>query len=248
MITLVASLRSLDPFTMTEFLAYGSLVVAAVILLYYLIEYVRFVLNSSHSRGWWYLEIGVAAGVIYGVSGLLYLATSIPWISLIKRGGVLFFILFLSLGMRALYVVNSNGTSSDRRKLWVDYVAIGGIVLVWWAGFLSNREPWIMLVETVIWGGATLWVIRYGVLTVRTHEGTSFSAVVRHLLPAVISFVAVVFSDLIGYYTEEYTAVVDAIWVIGTVLVAAFLFNTAVAIRQQGAEVGRKYDWTTWRG
>ena len=90
-------------------------------------------------------------------------------------------------------------------------------------------------------------MLRYGVLTVRTLEGTSFAAIVRHLLPAVISFV-VVFSDLVGIYTRQYAALVDAVWVIGTVLVAAFLFNTAVAIRHQGAEVERKYDWTTWRG
>ncbi len=33
---------------------------------------------------------------------------------------------------------------------------------------------------------------------------------------------------------------------VGTPLVAAVLFNTAVAIRQQGGELERLSDWTTW--
>jgi hypothetical protein len=35
---------------------------------------------------------------------------------------------------------------------------------------------------------------------------------------------------------------------VGRVLAAAFLFATAVAIRQQGGEISRLYDPTTWRG
>lgn len=239
---------SLEPFVATRLLAYGTVVAAGVILLFYLLNYVRFVLTASRGRGWWYLGTGVGAGMIYGVSGVLDLITTIPWFRTIMRGGALFFILFISLGIRAMYVENRDGSSSNIRTPWVDYIVLGGVVISWWIGFLSSRPIWITLVETLGWGGATLWVLRYGVLTVRAHEGTSFAAVVRHLLPAVISFVVVVFSALVGSYTLRYTAVVDAVWVIGTVLVAAFLFNTAVAIRHQGAEVERKYDWTTWRG
>ncbi|MDG5777165.1 hypothetical protein QA599_11970 [Haloarculaceae archaeon H-GB1-1] len=239
---------TLEPFIATRLLAYGTVVVAGATLLYYLFAYVRFVLAAHHGRGWWYVGIGIGAGMVYGVSGLLDLVTAIPWLRVVTRGGALFFILFLSLGIRAMYVENRDSSASNVRTPMVDYAVFGGVVLAWWIGFLSSRLVWISLVETIGWGGATLWVFRYGVLTVRAHEGTSFAAVVRHLLPAVISFVIVVFSDLVGIYTLQYAAVVDAVWVIGTVLVAAFLFNTAVAIRHQGAEVERKYDWTTWRG
>ena len=58
---------------------------------------------------------------------------------------------------------------------------------------------------------------------------------------------AVVFVDLVTSYLTGYGALADATWIVGTTLVAAFLFNTAVAIRQQGGELERLYDWTTWR-
>jgi hypothetical protein len=63
----------------------------------------------------------------------------------------------------------------------------------------------------------------------------------------VVAVTLVVFADVFGSYAG-YTAVVDALWLVGTVLVGTFLFTTAVAIRQQGGEVERMYDWTTWRG
>lgn len=110
-----------------------------------------------------------------------------------------------------------------------------GLFVAKW--LLSSRPIWITPVETIGWGGATFWVLRYDVLTVRAHEAKSFAAVVRHLLPAVLSFVVVVFSDLVGSYTHRYTAVVDAVWVIGTVLVVAFLFNTAVDIRGRKSNI-----------
>lgn len=248
MTTLFSDPQPLEPFVATRLLAYGTVIIAAAVLLFYLFEYVRFVLAEPQGRDWWYLGTGVGAGMIYGVSGLLALVTTAPWLHVIARGAALFFILFLSLGIRAMYLANRSGSSSTPRLPWIDYLVLGGIVLAWWVGFLTSRPTWTTLVETVGWGGATLWVLRYGVLTVRTHEGTSFAALVRHLLPAVISFIVVVFSDLVGIYTRQYAAFVEAVWVIGTVLVAAFLFNTAVAIRHQGAEVERLYDWTTWRG
>jgi predicted membrane protein len=97
------------------------------------------------------------------------------------------------------------------------------------------------------WIGASLWALYYGVLAVRRNEGTSIAALVRNLLPAVVAVTVVVFADVLGSYAG-YAAVVDAVWLVGTVLVGTFLFTTAVAIRQQGGEVERMYDWTTWRG
>jgi hypothetical protein len=240
--------QPLEPFQATRILAYGTVAVAAAVLLFFVLEYVRFVLADQRDHKWWYMGAGVFAGVIYGVSGLLDLILSVPWLSVISRGGALFFILFLSLGIRAMSVAKRDISSSNDRTPWVDYLVVGGIVLAWWIGFLTSRPNWTMFVETVGWLGATLWVLRYSVLTVRTHEGTSFAAIVRHLLPALLSFIVVIFTDLVGIYTRQYGALIDAVWVIGTVLVAAFLFNTAVAIRHQRAEVERKYDWTTWRG
>ena len=54
-------------------------------------------------------------------------------------------------------------------------------------------------------------------------------------------------TDLARSVTAVDGAAVEAVWLVGTVLVAAFLFNTAIAIRQQAGEVDRMYDRTTWR-
>lgn len=69
----------------------------------------------------------------------------------------------------------------------------------------------------------------------------------RHLLPAIVCLVAIVVVDLVTGSLSSYGALADATWIVGTTLVGAFLFTTAVAIRQQGGELERLYDWTTWR-
>jgi len=97
------------------------------------------------------------------------------------------------------------------------------------------------------WVGASLWALYYSVAAVRTHERTGIAALVRNLLPTVTATAGVVFADIVGR-SLGYEAVVDAVWLVGTVIVGTFLFTTAVAIRQQGGEVERMYDWTTWRG
>jgi hypothetical protein len=56
-----------------------------------------------------------------------------------------------------------------------------------------------------------------------------------------------VITDLVTSLTNISPGIVDALWLVGTVLVAAFLFDTAVTIRQQEGEVERMYDRTTWR-
>ncbi|MDX1747467.1 MAG: hypothetical protein R3324_16150, partial [Halobacteriales archaeon] len=98
------------------------------------------------------------------------------------------------------------------------------------------------------WVIASGWAVVYAILTVRSHEGTSIAALVRHLLPAIVSFVVIVVAGLLGQYTAGFGAYVEGMWIVGSVLVAAFLFTTAVALRQQRGEVTRMYDWTTWPG
>jgi len=97
------------------------------------------------------------------------------------------------------------------------------------------------------WIVTSAWAVLYGVRAVSVHEGTTFAALTRHLPPAIVCVAAVVFIDLVTSYLNGYGALADAAWIVGTTLVAAFLFNTAVAIRQQGGELERLYDWTTWR-
>nr|WP_254525112.1 hypothetical protein [Natrinema caseinilyticum] len=227
--------------------AYLAIGIAAVILLYYAIVYVRDVLAVEAGTELWYLVIGIGAAIVYAVAGVASILLEPEWITRFVDGAVLFFILFLALAIRAMY--HEQPTAGDRTRLvpaWVDYVVIGIFVAAWWGTFLVESSS-TRLVVAVGWIVTSAWAVFYGVRAVSVHEGTTFAALTRHLLPAIVCVVAVVFVDLVTGYLSGYSALADATWLVGTTLVAAFLFNTAVAIRQQGGELERLYDWTTWR-
>lgn len=233
-------------FTVASLLAYASIVVSAGVMIGFLVGYVRYVLASDLVE-WWYLAIAAGAAVIYGVAGIADVVTETPWLSVFAEGAVLFFILFLGLGLRALY--HAERSPAERSGLlprWVDYLVVVAFVAAWWFGFLVEGD-WTRSVVAVGWLVASGWAVLYGIQTVRVHEGTTLAAITRHLLPAVVCTVAIVLTDLTAAAVGLPVHYVDAIWLVGTVLVAAFLFNTAVAIRQEGGQLQRMYDWTTWR-
>jgi hypothetical protein len=227
--------------------AYLATGVAAVVLLYYAGIYVREVLAFDAATEQWYLLIGIGASIVYAVSGVASLLFEPDWIGLFVDGAVLFFILFLALAIRGMY--HAQRTDSERSRLvpaWIDYVVIVVFIAAWWGTFLVERTS-TRPVVAVGWIATSAWAVRYGVRAVRVHEGTTFAALTRHLLPVIVCVAAVVFVDLLTSSLVGYGALADATWLVGTTLVAAFLFNTAVAIRQQGGELQRLYDWTTWR-
>lgn len=227
----------------TQLLAYAVVGVGAAVLLAYLVAFVRHVVVGLDARSWALLGLGIGAGVVYGVAGALGTLWPSEWLGTFVEGATLFFILGLALGIRELYY---SGVQADRAlPVWVDYAVVAGFVATWWTGFVLGQDL-TRLVVVVGWLGASLWALFYGVLAVRNNEGTSIAALVRNLLPAVVAVTVVVFADVFGGYAG-YTAVVAALWLVGTVLVGTFLFTTAVAIRQQGGKVERMYDWTTWR-
>lgn len=227
--------------------AYAVIAVAAAVLLVYLVLYVRRVLAEGFEYEWGYLAVGVGAAVVYGVAGIASQLTDLPWMNAFVEGAVLFFILFLGLGIRAMYHAERGVDDASRLfPAWVDYLVVAAFVLAWWAGFLV-AEGWTRPVVAVGWVAASVWAVRYAVQTVRVYEGTTFAALTRHLLPAILGTVVVVMTDLIAGLGGIDPSIVDAVWLVGTVLVAAFLFNTAITIRQQEGEVERLYDRTTWR-
>lgn len=227
-------------------LAYGVITVSAAVLIGYLVGYVQYVL-AAETVEWWYIAVAGGAALIYGIAGIATELTETTWLSAFTDGAVLFFILFLGLGLRALYhAERSPRERTQRIPLWADYLVVGSFVIAWWLGFLVEAD-WNRLVVAVGWILASGWAVLYGVLTVRVHEGTTLAAITRHLLPAVLCSVVIVFTDLGGALVGASDAHVEAVWLVGTVLTAAFLFNTAIAIRQEGGELQRLYDWTTWR-
>ncbi len=227
-------------------LAYASIVVSAGVMVGYLVGYVRYVLAADIIE-WWYLAIAGGAAVLYGLAGIAGLLTGVAWLAVFAEGAVLFFILFLGLGLRALYhAERSPDGRTGPLPSWVDALIVVAFVAAWWVGFFLEGD-WTRPVVAVGWLLASGWAVLYGVQTVRVHEGTSLAAITRHLLPAVICVVAIVLTDLASLPAGIPAPYVEAVWLVGTVLVAAFLFNSAVAIRQEGGQLQRMYDWTTWR-
>lgn len=230
----------------TRLLAHTSIAVAAAILLAFLGVYVRRVLAESFEYEWGYLAIGIGAALIYGIAGVATDLTGYEWLAVFTEGAVLFFILFIALGIRAMYHADRPRGSGRLLPVWIDGLVIAGFVAAWWISYFAAGE-WTRPVVAIGWIGASVWAVFYAVRTTQTHEGTTFSAITRHLLPAILCVVAIIMIDLARNVATIDAAVVEAVWLVGTVLVAAFLFNTAVAIRQQEGEVDRMYDRTTWR-
>jgi hypothetical protein len=230
----------------TRILAHASITVAATILLAFLGVYVKRVLAEGFEYEWGYLAVGIGAAVLYGLSGMATDLTGYAWLASFTEGAVLFFILFIALGLRAMYHADSTVEDNRRLPVWVDGIVIVGFIAAWWTGYFAVGE-WTRPVVAIGWVGASAWALLYGVKITRVHEGTTFSAITRHLLPASICVAVIVITDLAGGAEIVDDAVVEAVWLVGTVLVAAFLFNTAAAIRQQEGEVERMFDRTTWR-
>ncbi len=230
----------------TRFLAHASITVAAVILLTFLGVYVRRVLAEGFEYEWGYLAVGIGAAILYGIAGIATDLTGYEWLAAFTEGAVLFFILFIALGIRAMYHADRPDSADRLLPVWIDGLVIVGFVAAWWIGYFAAGE-WTRPVVAVGWIGASVWAVFYAVRTTQTHEGTTFSAITRHLLPAIVCLVAIVLTDLARSIVAIDGSIVEAVWLVGTVLVAAFLFNTAVAIRQQEGEVERMYDRTTWR-
>ena len=225
-------------------LASGVVTVGSAVLLAYLSVYARDVVVELDWRDVWPLALGIGAGVVYGLASIASTLTEAAWLDPFAEGATLFFILGVALGIRGL-ALSRRDRSTAALPRWLDYAVLAVFITSWWLGFLLSGEP--RLVVVVGWAGASLWALYYSLLAVRTHEGTSIAALVRNLLPAVIAVTGVVFTDIVGRYLG-YAGVVDAVWLVGAVMLGTFLFTTAVAIRQQGGEVERMYDWTTWRG
>jgi hypothetical protein len=231
-------------------LAFVAIALAAVVLIYYLAVYVRDILVEPYRDRWRYLVVGVAAAVVYGVAGLAEVFTDLETASTFRIGATLFFFLFSAVGVRALYgsvQVDRGGFDTGDVPTWAWYVVLGLFIVAWWGAYLFASPDLVTLVETVGLAGAVSYTLVFAVLTVRDAEGTSIAAVVRQFVPALLSFAAVVVVEQIGQYTPVDPAVVVGVELVGTVLVGAFLFTTAVAIRQQSGELSRLYDQTTWR-
>lgn len=243
----------------TQAIAQGFIALAALVLLYYLYTYGKFVLAVKKARrNLWYFAVGNGAAVIYAAAGIAALWTGADWPEVFSEGATLFFIMFYALGFRSVYLSapriakdgrDGPGDGALRRYLppWLDYVIIAGYIAAWWGSFLFAQE-FTGLIVGVGWLLASGWAFVWAIVLVRRHEGTSLAALTRHLFPAVVAFTVTILADLVGTYVAPANNIVTGMWIVGTVLVGAFFVTTAIALRQEGGEVERLYDWSTYRG
>lgn len=235
---------------LVRLMSFGLFATASAILLYFLMVYVRFVLAETYRHGWWLLATAAGAGLIYGGAGFLHTYAGVGVADVFRRGASLFFILFLALGIRAIARIDTPGETGEPSSFMnygFDFLIAGLFVLVWWTSFTLWYPGWLLVIHAVGWIVMLLFAIYFALISVRKHEGTSLAAVVRHLLPAVLCFGAVILTEILYQFTGSWGNLAEAAWIVGMVLVSAFLFNTATTIRQEEAELHRIYDPTTWR-
>jgi hypothetical protein len=234
--------------TTTEYLGFGLVALAAVSLCWYLRWYARRIITAPYRSQWRYLAVGIGAVAVYGLAGLAETAGVTP-AGTFRRGATLFVFLFSAVGVRAVHrSVGGPALVDDRTLQWVGPVVVAGFVGAWWGLFLLADPATVAGLEVAGLAVATAFTLYHAVGTVRAEEGTSIAAVTRQFVPALLALAVVAVADHVAALGFGPTAVSEAVALVGTVLAGAFLVSTAVAIRQQGGEVQRLYDPSTWRG
>lgn len=238
-----------DPTTLSvaRSLSYLVVTVAAVSLLGYLRWYARQLLARPYRSRWRYLAVGIGAAAVYGIAGLADTA-GITAAAPFHRGATVFVFLFSAIGVRAIHrSVGGRSLVSDETLSWLGPVAVSGFVGAWWGLYLFASPAAVAALEVGGLAVATAYTLYHAVGTVRAEEGTSIAAVTRQFVPALLALAAVAVVDHAATLGLSAAAVSGGIALVGTVLAGAFMFTTAVAIRQQGGEIQRMYDPTTWR-
>ncbi|MFB6113430.1 MAG: hypothetical protein ABEJ58_04920 [Halodesulfurarchaeum sp.] len=243
----------------TQMFARAVVSISAAILLFSLYRYGTHVLTARGlRRNVIYFAIGTGAAFIYGITGIMAIPFSNPWLPVLSEGATLFFIMFYALGFRAFYFSAPNinrDHHSDRvprsvlrqyLPIWLDYVIIASYIVGWWATVLVIPEGTAIIVA-VGWVLASAWALVWAILIVSRHEGTSLASLTRHLFPAIVAFTVTILSDLWGRNVPGWDHIVTATWIVGTVFLGGFFLSTAIALRQESGEVERIYDWTTHR-
>lgn len=247
MITLQQTLADPNTATVARGLGYVLVSVAAVGLLGYLGTYVNELLAEPYRQQWRYLAVGIGAAVVYGLAGVAGLV-GVEAADAFRRGATLFVFLFTAIGVRAVYrSVGGDPLLADGTLRRLGPVVVAAFVLAWWAAYLTAGPLVVATVELVGLLLTTAYTLYYAVATVRAEEGTSIAAFTRQFLPALLALAVVAAAEHVGTFVGGTAAAAEGVALVGTVLAGAFLFTTAVAIRQQGGEIERMYDPTTWR-
>ncbi|MFB6301956.1 MAG: hypothetical protein ABEH78_03750 [Haloferacaceae archaeon] len=228
-------------------LGYLCVAVAGLGLLRYLRRYTQCLLADPYRTRWRYLAVGIGATVVYGAAGLVEVVGLLP-ARPFRRGATLFVFLFCAIGVRAVHrSVGGGSLRSDAALRWLGPVGVAGFCAAWWGTHLYAGPRAVATVELLGLTVATAYTLAHAFGTVRAAEGTSVAAFTRHFVPALLALVAVAVAEHVGTLVPPAAPVGEGVALVGRVLVAAFLFTTAVAIRQQGGESERMYDPTTWR-
>jgi hypothetical protein len=242
------TLPSSTALAVAQALGYLLVVAAGVGLLWYLREFATRLLAEPFRSRWRYLAVGVGAAVVYGAAGLVELLAT-PAAEPFRRGATLFVFLFCAVGMRGVHrSVGGETLVSDAAFRRVGPVVVLAFGVAWWASYLLASPVAVAVVELGGLAVAVAYTLYHAVAVVRTEEGTSVAAVTRQFVPALLALAVVAAAEHVAVLAPDLVAVGDGVALVAVVLAGAFLFTTAVAIRQQGGELERIYDPTTWRG
>jgi hypothetical protein len=247
MYPLQQSLAGATTLQVANALGYLLLVAAGAGLLWYLRTFAKRLLAEPYRGRWRYLAVGVGAAVVYGAAGLAELLGA-TGAEPFRRGATLFVFLFAAVGMRGIHrSVGGGSLVDDGVARWLGPAVVAAFILAWWAAYLFAEPAVGAGLELVGLLVAVVYAVYRAVGVVAAEEGTSVAAVTRQFLPALLALALVAAAEHVSVFAPDAAAVGDGVALVGTVLAGAFLFTTAVAIRQQGGEIERMYDPTTWR-
>jgi hypothetical protein len=227
-------------------LSYLLLAGAGIGLLRYLRRFARGVLAEPYRDRWRFLAVGVGAAVVYGVAGLLESMGVGPAVAF-RRGATLFFFLFCAIGVRAVHRSVGEAGRSESWTRWLAPTVVAGVALGWWAAYLLGSAATVVAIELTGLLAAVAYALYHAVGTVRVGEGTSVAAFIRQFVPALLAFAVVAAAGHADAVVPRVAPVAEGVALVATTLAGAFLFTTAVALRQQTGELNRMYDPTTWR-
>lgn len=223
----------------TRFVGYVLLVVAAAIFGHYARRNDVHERMGSRSTFWRYLFATGVTGSLYGVFGLLDLATGARWALAFKYGTLLLFAVALSFAMREVYLNSAAAPSEDDLPLSISSLrrietAFVAVVMLEWVGVLALGQTGVI---RFVEGAGGVAFAAYGIafgeqVQSRTMtRGTPLDTLIRHLIPVLGCVGCIALVDLAAGF-DVAPALTGSLKSVFVVMVATFLVTATIRLQQ----------------